>query len=105
MHQFVPRHTVVSSSSLRALRVLRGEYSPFSDFTGSLDQRGQAAAFGQNPKISINRWFIFGFLLHPLTQGRDLFFTTDGGVWESGIVRPFQGIFEMPRLAGGAVRR
>ena len=32
----------------------------------------QAAAFGQNPKVSINRWVIFGFLLHPWTRCRVL---------------------------------
>jgi hypothetical protein len=43
----------------------------------------QAAAFGQNPKIQINRWIIFGFLLHPLTRGRFLDFTTVVFAWES----------------------
>jgi len=32
----------------------------------------QAAAFGQNREVSINRGDIFGFLLHPLMQGRIL---------------------------------
>jgi len=43
-------------------------------FTGSQDQQSskrQAAAYAHNPKIPSNHWFIYGFLLHPLTQGRN----------------------------------